>query len=935
MSDKALRARVKLFGNLLGNVLQDQEGGRVFEAVETLRKGYIQLQAEENPRLRLQLTRLIKRLDPATLTHVVRAFSIYFSLVNIAEEEYQHRMRRNLVRSGKPLWRGSFEDTLRGFHSQGVSFSQLRGLFGQLAYIPVFTAHPTEAKRRTVMELLRRIFTTSEQLNDPRLVQWERDSIHRILQEKIQILWKTDEVRVNKPEVHDEIRNGIFYFQDCLFQAVPTMYRYLERSIRKVYGNELPATQPVDVPSFLNFGSWIGGDRDGNPNVTPEITAMALRLQARAVLLEYIGRISRLHQVLTHSVLMCKPSDALLASLQQDQPYCDAAFGANSKRFINEPYRRKLYIMRYRLERNLVSVKQRLQEHDILSTDTIHHAYKSEEQFLNELRVIRDSLRSHGDSNIADGDLQDLIRLVETFGFYLMVLDVRQESGRHTSAVADLLQASHSDIDYMALDEPGRLRCLRDLISADAPLIADTSSLAPKTLETLRLFEVMKAMRSEISDKAFGRYVISMTHNATHVLEVLALARQANLVAKINDAWRCEIAVSPLFETVQDLQHIEQVMSELFGDPLYRQLVTASGGQQEVMLGYSDSCKDGGILASAWSLYEAQQTVTRVSEKFDIPCRMFHGRGGTVGRGGGPTHEAILSQPPGTVRGQIKFTEQGEVLSYKYSNAETASYELAVGITGLMKASKSLIGPQAPEQPEHLASFRNLAQIGEETYRELTTHTAGFMDYFYEATPVSEIGLLNIGSRPSHRNRTDRSKASIRAIPWVFGWAQSRHTLPAWFGIGTAIERRCNSSTNGLVQLKSMYQECPAFRALLSNVQMALLKADMTIAAEYAALCQDPEVARRVFQIVRAEYERSVNKILEVCDAPELVAENPGLALSIKRRNPYLDPLNHIQITLIGRTRYNVKLSEDERNQWLDPLLRSINAIAQGMRNTG
>jgi len=932
MSDLALRARVKLFGNLLGQVLRDQEGGRVLAAVETLRKGYVQLSKEENPRKRVHLSRLIKRLDPATLTHVVRAFSIYFSLANIAEEAYQHRERRRLVRAGGPLWQGSFDHTIREFQEQGVTAGQLQELLDKLAYIPVFTAHPTEAKRRTVMELLRRIFLIAERLDDPRLSSREREETHDALQEQIQILWKTDEVRVHKPEVRDEIRNGIYYFQDSLFEAVPTVYRYLERAIERVYGKDLGTGQQIRVPSLLRFGSWIGGDRDGNPFVTADVTALALRLQARAVLLEYICRLTRLQLVLTHSISLCKPSPEFLTSLEADRIYYDAAFGPSSKRFSSEPYRRKLYIMRYRLERNLVAIKEQLQERS--GEENLEHGYRSEEEFLNELYTIRDSLRSHGDGNIADGELKNLIRLVETFGFYLLVLDIRQESSRHTRAVAELLQAAGVTPDYSELEEDKKLQVLREQISRAEPLPVDRSLLTPETQETLRVFGMIKDMQAEISPRAFGNYVISMTHSASHVLEVLMLARQAGLVERTGQSWRCSVRVSPLFETIQDLQHIDAVMTTLLDDPLYRQLVDAAGGQQEVMLGYSDSCKDGGILASAWALYQAQTQITRITQERGVRCRLFHGRGGTVGRGGGPTHEAILSQPPGTVRGEIKFTEQGEVLSYKYTNCETAIYELGMGVTGLMKASLGLVRPQAPERSEHLTVFAELARVGEGVYRDLTANTPGFMDYFYEATPVSEIGLLNIGSRPSHRNKGDRSRASIRAIPWVFGWAQSRHTLPAWFGIGAALERYIGASPERLTQLRAMYHECLAFRALLSNTQMALLKANMTIAAEYAALCKNPDVARHVFGIVHQEYERTVRQVLKIAECNELMAENHAIALSIKRRNPYLDPLNHIQITLLARSR-NPSLSEEERNKWLDSLLRSINAISQGMRNTG
>jgi phosphoenolpyruvate carboxylase len=931
MSDKVLRSRVKLLGTLLGNVLRDQAGGRVFVAVEALRKGFIRLHQAANPAKREQLNRLIQKLDPEILTHVVRAFSTYFSLVNIAEEAYQHRQRRLEVRRGGPLWRGSFDHTIRQFREEGLTLDELEQLLSQLAYIPVMTAHPTESKRRTIMEALRRIFVTSEKLDDPRLSRRERDDITDLLQDQIQILWKTDEVRIQRPQVPDEIRNGIFYFQDSLFEAVPLTYRYLEQAVERVYGDEIEKRGPINIPGFLQFGSWIGGDRDGNPNVKPDTTALAVRLHARAALLEYICRATKLNRLLSHSILMAQPSREMLDSLAADEPFIKTAFHENPRRFQNEPYRRKLSIIRYRLEHNLVAIKRRLQGRELPETD---HSYQSEEELLADLYVMRDSLISHGDGRIANRELKDLIRLVETFGFYLQHLDIRQESTRHTAAVTELLQKANVCPDYSTLEESERVRLLTEMIEQPQPLTVDRSHLEADTAETLAVFQVMKDVREEISDKAFGNYVISMTHEASHVLEVMFLARQLDLVKWQDNRWHCAISVSPLFETIDDLQRIEDVMSTLLDNPTYRSLLDASGEQQEIMLGYSDSCKDGGILASAWSLYEAQQKITDISRQRNVRCRLFHGRGGTVGRGGGPTHDAILSQPPGTVLGQIKFTEQGEVLSYKYSNTETAAYELSMGITGLMKASKSLVTAPEQESGAYLSIISQLARSGEEIYRELTDHTQGVLDYFYEATPVSEIGLLNIGSRPSHRRQQDRSKASVRAIPWVFGWAQSRHTLPAWFGIGSALENWCRKSPESIEQLRDMYQNCPAFRALLSNTQMALLKADMSIAAEYASLCADEKVGARVYQFINDEYQRTLKNVLAVARQTELMAETPDIALSINRRDPYLDPLNHIQITLLKRYR-DESLSEEEKNAWLDPLLRSINAIAAGMRNTG
>ncbi|MBN2886336.1 MAG: phosphoenolpyruvate carboxylase, partial [Chromatiaceae bacterium] len=465
------------------------------------------------------------------------------------------------------------------------------------------------------------------------------------------------------------------------------------------------------------------------------------------------------------------------------------------------------------------------------------------------------------------------------------------------------------------------------------PFIIDKATLTPETRETLEVFEVMARMRAEIGDGVFGQYVISMTHCASHVMEVMLLARLAGLAGCDRQGWFCTLQVSPLFETIEDLNHIDGVMRTLFENPTYRELLKASGNQQEVMLGYSDSCKDGGILASSWKLYRAQRAVIALADDHGISCRLFHGRGGTVGRGGGPTHEAILAQPPDTVHGQIKFTEQGEVLSYRYANPETARYELTMGVSGLIKASRCLIEPPAPDRAEYLAIMDQIAATGEAAYRELVQGSEGFLDYFYECTPLDGIALLNIGSRPAHRQKSDRSLRSIRAIPWVFGWGQSRHTLPAWFSIGQALERYRGGDPERLAVLRRMYRDWPFFRALLSNTQMSLFKAEMEIARQYLRLAEDPERAARIFERIEEEYHRTLREVLAVADSDCLLEDAPELRLSLERRNQYLDPLNHIQVALLER--YRGEADEETREQWLDPLLRSINAIAAGMRNTG
>jgi phosphoenolpyruvate carboxylase len=925
VNDKPLRRQVKLFGNTLGKILQEQAGQRVFAAVEALRKGHINLRTEENPAKRRKLWRLIESLDPETLSHVVRAFSIYFSLVNIAEESYSHKQRRKDVDRFGPTWNGSFVKTLRELKDQNVSAEQVQSLLDQMAYIPVITAHPTESKRRTVMDSVRRIFLISERLNQ-RLTRIEREQTIGELEREVQILYKTNEVRERRLEVLDEVKNGLHYFRESLFKAVPQVYRNMERSVARIYAD---SDADIKVPSYIRFGSWIGGDRDGNPFVKPQTTVMALCLQAREILTEYEKRLMHLSHILTQSSKFCQPSNEFLQSLDKDERQVPETFAVKPDRFQQEPYRRKLYIMHQRLTCTLDNINLLSAGEPLIEG---HCAYTNEEPFLQDLYLIRDSLISHGDAIVADGELKDLIRLVETFGFFLTQLDIRQESTIHSQTVSEVLEQLGTN-DYLSLSEDDKLSTLADFLSRPAVNI-DKDKLTDMSKETVDVFEVVADMRKVVSPNAFGNYVISMTHEASHVMEVMFLAWLAGIAGRKGDSWFCHVRISPLFETIDDLAHIEPVMTKLLDNTTYAELLKASGNKQEVMLGYSDSCKDGGILSSAWSLYQAQQKITALTRSRGIKCRLFHGRGGTIGRGGGPTHEAILSQPAGTVHGQIKFTEQGEVLSYKYSNQETAIYELTVGSTGLLKASLNLIQPGSVDDQEYCQIMKDLANTGEHEYRDLTDHTPGFLDYFYEATPVSEIALMNIGSRPSHRKKSDRSKGSVRAIGWVFGWAQSRHTMPAWYGIGSALKEWSKDDPQRFKKLQEMYEEWPFFRALLSNSQMALFKAQMHIAQTYVSLCLDQQTAKNVYNMINSEHERTVQQVLSVARLPYLMAETPQLALSLNRRNPYLDPLNQIQLMLLQRYR-DESVNEEDREIWLDPLLRSINAIAAGMRNTG
>lgn len=926
-NDKDLRRRVKMFGELLGNVLKHQAGEEVFHVVEKLRKGFLGLRKKPDEKARNKLERFIDKLPAESLTPVIRAFNIYFKLVNIAETNFHQRQRETLAYSGHEPWIGSFASMLEHFKAQGMTAEQLQSLLKECFYIPVFTAHPTEAKRRAVLAKLRRFRKTSEPLDFLRPLHLDKQAIVDDLENQLNILWKTDEVRSTRPEVRQEIRHGLQYFEETIFKAVPRIYRNLTTAAQRVFCED-DNCEPIEIPNLIRFGSWIGGDRDGNPNVTPDVTRMAVRLNSLAVLKEYHKRCDDLISKLTFSDRFCSPTMAFIEQSSEDDDFFESLPYTNQQIFLHEPYRRKLFIMQKRLELNLQHIQDNLNG----VSPPANKGYQHENQFHHDLILIRDSLISHGDAKATHGSLQDLIWLSETFGFFLSHLDIRQESAVHTAAVADVI-GQHKQIDYEALNDDERLELLGALTS-DTDFICSRDKLTESTQQVLAVFDAIREMRLEVSTEAFGQYVISMTHQASHIMEVMFLARCCDLIRFEQDKPVCDLETSPLFETIEDLEHIEPVLEKLLANPTYQKLLGSSGNIQEVMLGYSDSAKDGGITASAWNLYQAQKRVIRIGKKHQVHIRLFHGRGGTIGRGGGPTHEAILSQPEGTVSGQIKFTEQGEVLSYKYNNVETAVYELTMGVTGLLKASSHLVQDVASDVQQYLDIMQQLASDGEIHFRQLTEKSEGFLDYFYEATPVSEISHLNIGSRPSHRAKGDRSKSSVRAIAWVFGWAQSRQTLPAWYGLGKALDDYCKAKPGNLEALQAMFTNWPFFKALLSNAQMALFKSEMSIAKEYSKLCEDPETGERIYQLINEEYERCCEVILAITGNELLLQDNPVLQLSLSRRDPYLDPLNYIQLSLLNRTRKS-NITEQEKSNWFTPLLRSINAIAAGMRNTG
>ena len=916
----ALSNEAKMLPDLLGQVIIEQEGRDVFDIVELLRQGFIQQRSEPSADKKEELLNAIEGLDVASLDRVIHAFTTFFHLANINEEYSSQKKRAALEKAGE-TWDNSFLDTIQTFKNEGKSLDDIIELISDLNYYPTFTAHPTEAKRPIVLEALQRIHKRFQELSASDMSEAEQTECKHRLKAMIQIFWKTEAVRPSKPTVYDEIENSLYYFRESIFACLPEIYRDLENAIKQVYPEA--RGQAIEIPNIVRFGTWVGGDRDGNPFVTPEITRNALRLQQVEVLEEYSRRVDRLSKVLTHSIDQVTLSAAFIESMEKDDIRLNKYLG---NKHITEPYRRKLDFTKLRLEATIEQVKKRLGD-GVPSFDPL--AFRDEEQFKNELVLVRDSLIHHNEANLTRGILQDLLRLLDSCGFYLSKMDIRQESTLHSQAIHEIGLTLDEPIDYYSLSESERQAWLTERLLDTQFLNYDRRQITLQSADIISVFELMSEMRSEVSQDCFGSYIISMTHEASHLLEVALLAKMSGLIhTDENGKVTSQIHIAPLFETVVDLEHAEPTLESLFTNPVYRQLLGFTNDTQEIMLGYSDSCKDGGILASSWNLYKSQLSIVSVTDKHNIRCLLFHGRGGTIGRGGGPTHESILSQPKGTVKGGIKFTEQGEVLSFKYNFKDTARYELTVGITGLMKASDP--ANENTDKPEHIAMMDQLTITGESEFRKLTDDNVATMQYFYETTPSNEIGLLNIGSRPSHRKKADYSKKSIRAIGWVFGWSQSRQNIPGWYGLGSALNKAIDDG--GLATLQEMQNSWRYFQNLLSNSQMVILKTDQEVAEQYSKLCSDAEIAKTTYAQMKSEYDLSIEKIREITKVQEMMADFPEIGQSVRWRNAYLDPLNYIQVLLLSRM-----AGEDDRmdSKWLKPALDSINGIATGLRNTG
>jgi phosphoenolpyruvate carboxylase len=955
--DDPLGRDVSTLGRLLGEVLREQEGDAAFDLVEEYRARTKALRASEafptdfgDPGR--ELLERTARLSLADARRLVRAFTSYFHLVNMAEERHRLRVlrRRESAAGGAPRVESIAEAVAEAARS-GVAADRVRDFLERCLVEPVFTAHPTEARRRTVLEKLRRLASLVGALDDPRHPPAEVAALHDRIRDDVAALWQTEEVRRHAPTVLDEVRNGLFYFEESLWDAVPRLRREMESALAAAYPGTAPPARP-----FLRFGSWIGGDRDGHPHVTAKVTEATLRLQKDAALALYAKALEELERSLSMRAETAGTFPALAASLDEDARLMPDTAAMLARHFEAEPFRRKAGLMLARVQAARRLNAARLagnappegegEEPNLWRTATppepsraedVRVAYRRPAEMQADLTILRDALRARRGERIADGALRDLQGRVEAFGFHLARLDLRQHSQVHAEAAADLLRAAGLADDYLSLDEADRVAVLVRALESAPPLETAAAAAGARTAEVLAVFTTARDLQDELGPEALDNYIVSMTAGVSDVLEPLLFARAAGLfrTAEGAEPARSALNVVPLFETIDDLHRCAGLLRELLALPVYAAHLGARGGQQQVMLGYSDSNKDGGFVTASWELYKAQRALAETCRAAGIELLLFHGRGGAIGRGGGPTNRAILGQPPGTLEGRLRFTEQGEVAFARYSNPDIAHRHLEQTVNAVIRAS---LGPPGEARtaapPDWTAAMDRMSAAALASYRRLVYEDAEFIDYFRQATPIDEVANLRIGSRPARRQGGGRIE-DLRAIPWVFSWTQSRHGIPGWFGLGTALEEESGREGGaGRSRLAEMYRRWPFFRSLLDNAQIGLGRSDLAVARLYDGLAEPPALRARVFSVVAAEWRRTEAAVLAVTAQPAIVSGSPVLQESIRLRNPYVDPMSFAQVSLLGRLR---ALPEDspDREAVRGLVALSINGVAAGLQNTG
>ena len=911
--DLPLREDIRLLGRLLGDTLREQEGEAAFDLVENVRRLSVMFRKKEDMADRVQLEHLLDHLTPAETLSVVRAFSYFSQLSNIAEDLHHNRRRRAHMKSGSKPQEGSIQLALQRLQEKKISPEVLQKFFDHAIISPVLTAHPTEVQRKSILDCQMIISSLLSDRDRIDMTPEELATNELAMRRFILVLWDTRMLRYSKLTVQDEIKNGLTFYGHTFLTEIPMLYDYLEKQLEIHYGKSF------NVGPMLRVGSWIGGDRDGNPFVTAEVMSDAAKRHSAVALEFYLSETNLIGTRLSLSSRVVDISEELVAFAARSPD--------KSPSRDDEPYRRALIAIYSRLVATAKRLTHRV-EH-LVQIDQNAVPYPDAEAYIADLEVLIDSLNHHHAVHLARGRLGNLRRAAQVFGFHLAPLDMRQHSGVHEQVVSELMVVAGEN-NYIKLDEQARRNVLIKVMQQGKQLAGKQDDFSDTAQGELLIMKAAADIHSSFGRAALPNYIISMTRDVSDLLEVVLMLQQSGLLDVSGKAPSLHINIIPLFETIEDLRSSSKIMDELFSIPFYRELLKSRGNTQEVMLGYSDSNKDGGYLTANWELYKAEIELVKVFEKYGIELRLFHGRGGSVGRGGGPSYQAIRAQPPGSVNGQIRITEQGEVISSKYSNPEIGRRNLETLIAATMEATLLHHHGDDSTMPEYHRIMEELSADAIAAYRKLVFETPGFTDYFFAATPIREIAELNIGSRPSSRKPSNKIE-DLRAIPWVFSWSNSRVILPGWYGFGSAIEKFIQREGDaGLQQLRAMYKNWAFFRGLLSNMDMVLSKTDMGIASRYAQLVEDVKVRDNIFGMIESEWKRTTKTLMEINQSQSLLADNPTMARSLTTRLPYIDPLNHLQIMLLERSRAG------ENDEKLRRALHiTINGIAAGLRNSG
>jgi phosphoenolpyruvate carboxylase len=923
--ERPLLDDIRLLGRILGDVIREQDGAAAYELVETIRKLSVAFRRDADETAQEGLKKLLKSLSNEQTVSVIRAFTYFSHLANLAEDRH-HIRRRSVHEQRGDVQDGSLDAAFARLRASGHTLKGIARTLSQAFISPVLTAHPTEVQRKSILDAERAIAQILTARDATDLIAREKLQLDAQLRARVTQLWQTRLLRYTKLTVADEIENALSYYEATFLREIPKLYADVEDRVGKV------------DEAFFRMGNWIGGDRDGNPNVNAATLNHALRRQSEVALRYYLTEVHHLGAELSVSLMLVGMSEDMHA-------LADRSPDVNEHR-LDEPYRRALIGVYARLAASL---------HELTGTEAARHAvapqnpYPSAEEFLADLRTIEASLLATNGEHLVGMRLTGLIRAVQVFGFHLATVDLRQSSDKHEEVIAELLATARIEKNYSALTETAKRALLIKLLNDTRPLRVVDAIYSAHAQSELAIFEAARTSRQRFGKAAILHYIISHTESVSDLLEVLLLQKEVGLMhGTLDDASTVELIVVPLFETIEDLRNAAPIMREFYALPGVADMVRRSAAEgalnhspeQDIMLGYSDSNKDGGIFTSNWELYRAEIALVALFDELKashgITLRMFHGRGGTVGRGGGPSYQAILAQPPGTVRGQIRVTEQGEVIASKYANPEIGRRNLETLVAATLEAT--LLTPTKPAPQSFIDAATALSGLSMQAYRKLVYETPGFTDYFFAATPIREIAGLNIGSRPASRKPSQRIE-DLRAIPWGFSWGQCRLTLPGWYGFGSAVEQFIDQ-TDGKPKedkrklLQKMQRDWPFFKTLLSNMDMVIAKSDLALASRYAELVQDAKLRKKILADIETEWHRTAKALAFITGEKSRLANNPSLARSIQHRFPYIDPLHHLQVELIRRFRAG-KTEQDRDERVQRGIHISINGIAAGLRNTG